>query len=209
MKQSILIVLAFFIFGVAAAQNEVSIPKKKTKPLSDKCGFVGEFNLLAIAPVAGDPALGLSVGIHIPKANISILASANTPGNLNNLGAKSIFDKGDRFDVYWNGEVNILFRYHLKMNAFAGWYVQGGIGYEGFELIEKDIPNGPTVTLNNGYLPIGAGYTSFLFGSKIYARAGVGAVFLFGNGGKKTIGSQTTQYNWGFITPEIRIGIRL
>lgn len=209
MKPTLLALLLLVCTCRAYAQQEVSIPARTTKASRPSPALVGEVNLLALTPLTGDVGISGSLGVHLPKAHLSLLVSGTTPGSLNDLSAATLFNEGDRFDVYWNGEVNLLVRYHFRPGAFSGLYAQAGIGYEGFELSEKNLDNAPKVTLNNGYVPIGVGYSAFLFASKIFARAGVGAVFLFGNGGEKMIGSQTTSYRWGFVTPELRLGVKL
>jgi hypothetical protein len=209
MKSIFAFALIFFFSGQLLAQNEISFPQKYQKPLTLRNAFVADINMLSLIPVTGDPSLGLRAGIFIPKYNLTLTVGANTPVMLNDLSANSLFREGDRFDLFWRGEVSLNVRYHFRKGSQSGFYAVAGIGYEEFELTEKGQPDAPMTVVENGFLPVGFGYTAFLWGTKLYTSLGVNAVFLFGSQGDVLVGEQVTEQNWGFVTPELRIGFML
>ncbi|MCU0352675.1 MAG: hypothetical protein MUD08_02885 [Cytophagales bacterium] len=194
-----------FVFAQA---NERTVPAKSAKPVKDRVSFFAELNPVSLIPITGDGALNAGVGVFFPKQRLSISVGGNTPVQLNDLSARTLFSNGENLNVYWNGEVNMIVRYHFaRENRFSGLVALAGLGYEGFQISRLNNPINTNVN-NNWFAGVGLGYTVFLFGGKVYLTPGLRTVFLLDNSGQRTIDGVNYDYNWGFFLPDIRIGVK-
>lgn len=184
-------------------------------PATPRPQFVAEADLLTLTPLTGDPALSLKLGVFVPSLRTTFYAGGTTPHGLSELATESLFASGEDLDVFWDGEVQIGARVHLSGRRYTGFYVEAGLGYEAFEVRPRGTDRddaqdaGQTNTVENFFAGVGPGYAVHLFGGVLTVGVGGRAVFLFGGPEDETAGGAPIEYNWGFVTPEVRLGIRL
>jgi hypothetical protein len=177
--------------------------------------FVAEINVLPLSGLLGSPSLAGRVGLFAPSLRTTFYLGGNTPYDLSELSTESLFSNGDEFDAYLEYLVYAEARYHLSDRRYTGFYTEAGVGYEASEVRPRGRgrdeagADGLTNTARNAFVGISPGYTAHLFGDLATFTAGARVVFLVGGPDDETVGDVPIDYSWGFLAPELRVGIRL
>jgi hypothetical protein len=166
--------------------------------------FPVELGLFSLTPVGGDPSIQLGIGVEITRLRTAVMLRANPGGELNDLGARTLFENGDDLTVRWRGESSLSVR--VRPFAALGLALQAGIGYERFTLSPPSSSEG-AITLDNGFAVFGVSYQLDLPG-QAYLRAGAALVALFGDDQDHVVRDVVTSYRAGFVTPDLVFGVR-
>ncbi|MGF1509820.1 MAG: hypothetical protein ACFB9M_10010 [Myxococcota bacterium] len=182
----------------ARATEEATSGPASTRPIR----LVLQISALDPLPLIGDPSLQVLLGAEYVPWRLQALVRASLPRRLNDVAASSVFENGNDFRVEWGGETSFVARW--RPFATLGLDVQGGLGFERFELFPEDAPATAEV-VETGFALAGVGYTVGLWGP-FHARAGGSFVFLFGGDPPETVGDIPTDLEFGFFSPEFLLG---
>lgn len=162
-----------------------------------------ELGVIPLLSITGDPNLQVLLGAELVPLRLTLLLKAQLGQRLSDVGAASIFEDGDDLRVRWRGETAFVARF--RPFASLGLELQGGAGRESFELEPKDRPALPSV-VPTAFATAGLGWVLHLVAG-VYARPGASVVFLLSEG-QRTVGTETTHLRWGFLSPELFVGVQ-
>jgi hypothetical protein len=166
--------------------------------------FPVELGLFSLTPVGGDPSIQLGIGVEVARLRTTVMLRANSGSELNDLGARTLFESGDDLTVRWRGESSLVVR--VRPFAALGLAVSAGIGYERFTL-SPAASSDAAITLDNGFAVLGLSYQLDL-SRQTYLRAGAAFVALFGDDQDHMVGDVVTSYRAGFVSPDLVFGVR-